>query len=334
MKITGQILKEARESQNLSLSEISMSTKVSQKMLRAIEEGDLSQLPAKTFLRGFVQAYAIALKLDVDHIMNTFLEEMGTTTPEVAEAEEMAAQVISGRTLPSSWESSTTVKVAAVAGIVVLIFVVLGVKNLVEKYEAESRLEPVPETIESLAPRPEPTPAEPEKAQAAVDNPAEEVSSENSNASANEKAEVSPPASPTESAPAEPEKPETQPITSNPTAEAPAAPPPAASAVAEAPAPAPTEPEVAVQEKPKPAASGGTSKEVILEALDRIEVAVKVGDEALKKIVLQPDEVHTLKGRGRIILDLSDGGAVNLIVNGSDRGVPGDLGKPKKVEIP
>jgi cytoskeleton protein RodZ len=421
MKVTGQLLKERRESLRLSLSEISMSTKVNQKILKAIEEGDSSQLPAKTFLRGFVQAYASALKMDVDEIMKTFLEEMGTTTPEVTEAEDMSAQVISGRSLPSSMESSMTFKVLAVSGIVVLILLVIGVKSLVEKYEQESRVEPVPETLVSLPPpaeevkpasneavtaepgasgeetaaatapdsTPETTetaPVTPEKtaevnptppplpvsapvaAAPEAKEPAPEMAAPSigvpedlakSNASPAPPATLTtPPASPvaaaipspnapvvkkappqpastaapavaavappTEKAPAKPEAPATPPEAETPKEKAPAA-------STEATAPTATPPAAAPEEKKKESL---VSKEVILEALDRIEVAVKVDNGNLKKIILQPDEVYTIKGLGKIVLDLSDGGAVNLIVNGQDRGVPGDLGKPKKVEIP
>ena len=83
MLITGKLLKENRESQQLSISEVAMSTKINSAMLKAIEEGQLEKLPAKTFLRGFVQAYASYLKLDVDEVMNMFYEEMGSTTPEI-----------------------------------------------------------------------------------------------------------------------------------------------------------------------------------------------------------------------------------------------------------
>ena len=48
-------------------------------MLKALEEGDLDNLPAKTFLRGFVQSYASQLKMDIDAILELFHDEMGST---------------------------------------------------------------------------------------------------------------------------------------------------------------------------------------------------------------------------------------------------------------
>ena len=49
---------------------------------------------------------------------------------------------------------------------------------------------------------------------------------------------------------------------------------------------------------------------------------------------LAPTEVHTIHADSPVVFDFSDGGAVNIILNGHERGVPGDLGKPKQVTVP
>ncbi len=79
MKITGQILKENRLRKGVTISEVSLSTKITIKTLQAIEEGDPLNLPPKTFLRGFVRSYAVFLGLDPEEILRTFHEEMGST---------------------------------------------------------------------------------------------------------------------------------------------------------------------------------------------------------------------------------------------------------------
>ncbi len=73
--------------------------------------------------------------------------------------------------------------------------------------------------------------------------------------------------------------------------------------------------------------------EIIVEALDVVEIEFRVGNGDMKRITLKPDQIHTIKALGPVILNLSDGGAVNLIHNGRDKGVPGDLGKPKRIKI-
>ncbi len=84
MKRTGNILKQARENSGLSLHEIGLHIKINNKTLKAIEDGDTAKLPAKTFLRGFVKSYATFLKLNIDEVMATFQEEMGSTKPNIS----------------------------------------------------------------------------------------------------------------------------------------------------------------------------------------------------------------------------------------------------------
>ncbi|HWU44480.1 MAG TPA: helix-turn-helix transcriptional regulator, partial [Bdellovibrio sp.] len=82
MKKTGEILKKAREEKGLSLNEVGLNLKISSKVLKAIEEGDEKNLPAKTFLRGFVKSYATFLRLDSAKVLESFYEEYGSTRPQ------------------------------------------------------------------------------------------------------------------------------------------------------------------------------------------------------------------------------------------------------------
>jgi len=81
MRITGELLKSERLSQGLSVQHVAASLKLSVKIINAIEAGDGSQLPAKTFVRGFVRSYAEFLKLNPEVVLRQFQEEMGTTSP-------------------------------------------------------------------------------------------------------------------------------------------------------------------------------------------------------------------------------------------------------------
>lgn len=73
---------------------------------------------------------------------------------------------------------------------------------------------------------------------------------------------------------------------------------------------------------------------MIIEALDSVDVEITIDNEAPKTIKLKGDQVQSIKAKKKIVLKISDGGAVNLIVNGIERGVPGDLGKPLRIELP
>jgi len=81
MKITGELLKSERIKKDLSIQDVAYALKLSSRIIQAIENGDTDELPAKTFVRGFVKSYADYLKIDSDAVLKQFQEEMGSTHP-------------------------------------------------------------------------------------------------------------------------------------------------------------------------------------------------------------------------------------------------------------
>jgi cytoskeleton protein RodZ len=65
----GKYLKNQRESKKISLREVSKNTRVREHILRAIEEDQLNLLPAATYVRGFLFAYAKYLRLDPNDVL-------------------------------------------------------------------------------------------------------------------------------------------------------------------------------------------------------------------------------------------------------------------------
>ncbi len=298
MKNTGKKLKAARESQRVSINEVSMATKISPRMIQAIEDGDVNALPAKTFLRGFVQSYASYLKLDVDELLEVFHEEMGSTLPETRPIENSSIdeEREEKKAPPLLHEKSIWPKVIGGAVILLLVFIIIGVKNIIEKYEREANTVPAPTDLTSIQ-----SPKEVET---------EEVTKKLEKPKTEDKQIVA--ESPPEKTPIPEPQSELKPAVESPS--------PSAS------------PEIQTQPKtPKPTPK--IKNEIIVEALDIVEIEFRVGSGDLKRVSLKPNQIHTIKAFGPIMLDLSDGGAVNLIHNGQDKGVPGDLGKPKKIKI-
>jgi len=60
----GARLKQEREKRNVTLDEISRSTKIGTRLLRALEDEHFDQLPGGIFNKGFIRAYARFLGLD------------------------------------------------------------------------------------------------------------------------------------------------------------------------------------------------------------------------------------------------------------------------------
>lgn len=69
----GDELRREREIRGISLKEIAEATKVSQRLLEAIENDDYRYLPAPVFTRGFVREYARYLGLDCDEMVSRYI---------------------------------------------------------------------------------------------------------------------------------------------------------------------------------------------------------------------------------------------------------------------
>jgi cytoskeleton protein RodZ len=69
------------------------------------------------------------------------------------------------------------------------------------------------------------------------------------------------------------------------------------------------------------------SIELIIEALDNVEIEYSSNNGKKSSLKLAAEQVHTFKSKNGLKLSISNGGAVNLILNGRDLGIPGNLGK-------
>lgn len=367
MKKTGEILKKAREEKGLSLHEIGLSLKISSKVLKAIEEGDEAHLPAKTFLRGFVQSYANFLHLDSEKVLEVFYEEMGSTRPKPyirpvdekpiedsvtqttassSTSEPAVASVTpirkatpppskSADGMQSLRENKTTKTVIVIVIGVVLVGLILFTKKMIDKYskEAEVPSNEVAQTMEGATPVTEgplvdtepPTESAPMIALPTV-TPSPAMTS---GGTSHDKpaAHATPVTSPS---PVAKETPKPSPSPSpthspSPTPVASATPSPSATPVASAtPTPTPTP-------KPTPKEEGSKPVELIVEALDTVEIEYAAPNGKPQKIKLSAEQVHTFKSKSGLKINFSNGGAVNLIMNGKELGIPGDLGKPIKL---
>lgn len=80
-QLPGRVLRQARETQGLTLSEVAGTLKFSTRQIEALENDDFQQLQGKTFLRGFIRAYARLLKLHPDTLLD-MLEVESLPSPE------------------------------------------------------------------------------------------------------------------------------------------------------------------------------------------------------------------------------------------------------------
>lgn len=69
MSSFGENLRREREMRGVTLEEIAESTKISTRLLRALEHEQFSELPGGVFTRSFIRAYAGYLGLDAEHVL-------------------------------------------------------------------------------------------------------------------------------------------------------------------------------------------------------------------------------------------------------------------------
>ena len=348
MKDIGKQLREAREKKKLSIQDVSIAIKINNKTLQAIEDGDLESLPAKPFLRGFVQTYARYLELNVDDIMKKFLEIAGSTKPKPQITEEGGSAQDNHEEVQNKFEMYK--KIAYTVAAIIAVVCIYFIQKVVSKYEQESKIaKEQKEAVKSQIP----VEGIPEQAATTTDT--------TTTASTVDAAAPTTPATTTPEVKTEEKKPEVKveapkvevkPVTP-PLVTAPAAPPtkPATPAPAAVATPTATTPTPAKPEEKKPEVKAEAPKveekkpeekkaaalkpqQIIIEALDNVEVKYSKDGESERTVKLKPEQFLTIKADSKINLNVSDSGAVNIIHNGRDKGVPGNLGQPTKITYP
>jgi cytoskeletal protein RodZ len=75
----GTYLKRSRENKNVSIEQVAYATRISLKMLRALEEDAHGALPAPTFVRGYLQAYSKYIRIDTQDLLLRYQHHLATS---------------------------------------------------------------------------------------------------------------------------------------------------------------------------------------------------------------------------------------------------------------
>ncbi len=65
----GALLGAAREASGLSIDAVAQQLKLAPRQVRALEAGEFSHLPGRTFVRGFIRSYARLVRLDPEQVL-------------------------------------------------------------------------------------------------------------------------------------------------------------------------------------------------------------------------------------------------------------------------
>ncbi len=333
MKITGELLKSERTRKNLTVQDVAFALKLSSKIITSIEAGQIEELPAKTFIRGFVKSYAQYLKMDSDQVMRQFQEEMGSTHPHPqpkppvlnspANSEDVTAGRGAKRTNTEQTkvlnESKSNRSFYYIGVAVILVILIVATNRFVERYQKESVLNP--QDISKIQPlNPEQTLAPTSTPSASATVAAPDSSSVAASAPSTDSTEAkidSKPAVATQESP-----------TAATTAVTSSSQPAALMATSTPPAVATTDTEDGFE------ASSGKPVELILEARKDTEIMYARGNtKTFSKIKLSAKQVQVIRSTTGLHLKSEDGGAFHLVVNGVDKGVPGANNKPVKLSF-
>ena len=72
MTSLGEQLRAQREKKGITLEQAAADTRIREKFLHALEEGDHRSLPGAVYTRGFLRNYSDYLDLDTDELIETF----------------------------------------------------------------------------------------------------------------------------------------------------------------------------------------------------------------------------------------------------------------------
>lgn len=295
----GPYLKQARETQGLSLDQVASLTRIQPKYLLALEEEEFADLPEQVFTRGFVRTYARSLGMDEQDVLRRF-SQASSGYYERGQQEHHRVQ--------QKLEEERRGKLNRNLVIVISAVVVLIVGLLLAGQESPpppSVPEPTPSHSEAL---PAPTEGETETAVLNDHSGEEEVDLEKNDVSALPTTPPDPPpvvANPPEPDTAKPPKPE---VTER------------------------AKPEVAESPKPQPAAPPVVSStagplRMELEATQMTWVVVKSDENEPQEALLQPGQQTTWEATEQFTLTLGNAGGIRVKLNGKSRGPFGKQGE-------
>src|SRR5205814_2362915 len=84
MPSLGEQLRAQREKKSITLDQAAADTRIREKFLKALEDGDYQSLPGAVYTKGFLRNYAHYLDLPADELVVLFHEERGLQAPEPA----------------------------------------------------------------------------------------------------------------------------------------------------------------------------------------------------------------------------------------------------------
>lgn len=134
----GAWLKRERERQGVSLEEISMSTKIGTRFLRALEDEHFDQLPGGIFNKAFVKAYARQVGIDEEEAVASYLEAVGETAVQPVELQPSEPENTGTSNISEMFSGTTRIPWRASAALLILLVSVLAFWHFHSSHESKA----------------------------------------------------------------------------------------------------------------------------------------------------------------------------------------------------
>jgi transcriptional regulator with XRE-family HTH domain len=106
MSTFGERLRQERESRNITLQEMSESTKIALHCFKLLENDDFANLPGGLYNKGYVRAYAQFIGLDPEPLLKAYALAQQTQEPEASEHNSEVSHALSP-SATSGWDGAT-----------------------------------------------------------------------------------------------------------------------------------------------------------------------------------------------------------------------------------
>ena len=100
MASVGEMLRAAREKKGLTLEAVNQATRISIRVLKALEQDDLEAFESEIYLKGFVRSYAQHLGVELPKIMRALERQAGAKPVAASATWETEAQIKEERIRP------------------------------------------------------------------------------------------------------------------------------------------------------------------------------------------------------------------------------------------
>jgi cytoskeletal protein RodZ len=121
MKTVGEILRNTRLQQNLTIEDISVKTKIQTPYLEALEKDNFKVLPTLTFVKGFIQNYAKALGINPQTALAVFRRDFAPDATGRIVPKSLVTPIAPHLTI-----SPKTVTTAAIASMILFLVIIFA----------------------------------------------------------------------------------------------------------------------------------------------------------------------------------------------------------------